>query len=67
MTHDEEMIQRGQDVIDGSDLSDEDELHYINTERLRCSCGAPMCFDCGWCSAQCKCSHAEDTAESRME
>ena len=31
MTHDEEMIQRGQDVIDGSDLSDEDIAELIDS------------------------------------
>ena len=31
MTHDEEMIQRGQDVIDGSDLSDEDMAELIDS------------------------------------
>jgi hypothetical protein len=29
--------------------------HDIDTERFRCSCGARMCFECGWCIAQCVC------------
>lgn len=27
----------------------------IDTEARRCSCGAPLCFTCGWCSAECLC------------
>lgn len=29
--------------------------HKIDTETLQCSCHAPMCFSCGWCSAMCVC------------
>lgn len=33
------------------------ERHDIDTESFRCSCGAPMCFTCCWCSWKCKCEH----------
>ena len=29
--------------------------HAIDTETLRCSCGALMCQECGWCSKKCRC------------
>ncbi len=31
------------------------ERHAIDTERLRCSCGARMCSECGECETQCSC------------
>ena len=30
-----------------------EEIHSIDTERLRCSCGERMCFSCGGCWSQC--------------
>lgn len=30
--------------------------HVIDTETLRCECGASMCFSCGGCSAEGGCS-----------
>jgi hypothetical protein len=33
--------------------------HNIDTDRLRCSCGALMCFQCGW--RQCLCVKKEET------
>ena len=29
--------------------------HSIDSETLRCSCKASMCFQCGECSTRCKC------------
>jgi hypothetical protein len=31
------------------------ERHAIDTETLRCSCGASMCMTCGECSSLCDC------------
>lgn len=33
--------------------------HNIDTERFRCSCGARMCFSCGWCAGQCLCEQKD--------
>jgi hypothetical protein len=30
-------------------------VHRIDTESLRCSCGASMCRTCGGCSKECEC------------
>ena len=35
-----------------------DTRHAIDTERLRCECGKPMCFSCGGCSASCVCGRS---------
>jgi len=39
--------------------------HNIDTETLRCSCGASMCFECGWCSGQCVCLKEKADAETK--
>jgi hypothetical protein len=78
MTHDEEMIQRGQDVIDGSRLSDETLalMGAIKTlEKARSeTCNGPSVIFARVLHAQEYCEtllkehlFAEDTAESRME
>jgi hypothetical protein len=41
--------------------------HNIDTERFRCSCGAAMCFQCGWCSKQCLCGQAIRLAPEQAE
>lgn len=41
--------------------------HKIDTETLRCSCRAPMCFACGWCSEMCACPDKRSADERERD